>query len=155
MFADFQCPFCAWASDLLLNEVLPAGGRNGRLVLRHFPLRMHAWARRAAEATACAHEQSDQYFRSVHNYLFEHQREITPDNLRSKLEAQAATLSGFDVADLEACLDRTAVKIEQDVALDIELGVSTVFINGQMMTGIQPEQIRTYIREMTAERTRN
>lgn len=159
VFADFQCPYCAQASDVLMKDILPAEGGNTRLVFRHFPLAMHPWARPAAEAAACAHEQGDRYFWGFHNYLFEHQREITPDNLRLKLDAYGATLQGFDPADFKACLDqkRTAAKVEQDVALGTEVGVRgtpTVFINGQLVTGVQPEQIRTYIREMT-DRSKN
>jgi protein-disulfide isomerase len=159
VFSDFQCPYCAKASDLLMKNILPAEGGNTRLVFRHFPLAMHPWARPAAEAAACAHEQGDRYFWSFHNYLFEHQREITPNNLRPKLDAYGAALQGFDPADFTACLDqkRTAAKVEQDVALGTEFGVQgtpTLFINGQLVTGVHPEQIRTYIREMT-DRAKN
>lgn len=159
VFADFQCPYCAEASDVLMKNILPAEGGNTRLVFRHFPLAMHPWARPAAEAAACAHEQGDRYFWSFHNYIFEHQREITPDNLRPKLDAYGTALQGFDPADFTACLDqkRTAAKVEQDVALGTEAGVRgtpTLFINGQLMSGVQPEQIRTYIREMT-DRAKN
>jgi protein-disulfide isomerase len=159
VFADFQCPYCAEASDVLMKNILPAEGGNTRLVFRHFPLAMHPWARPAAEAAACAHEQGDRYFWSFHNYIFEHQREITPDNLRPKLDAYGTALQGFDPADFTACLDqkRTAAKVEQDVALGTEVGVRgtpTLFINGQLMSGVQPEQIRTYIREMT-DRAKN
>ena len=159
VFSDFQCPYCAQASDFLMKNILPAEGDKVRLMFRHFPLPMHPWARPAAEAAACAHEQGDRYFWSFHNYLFEHQREITPDNLRPTLDAYGTTLEGFAPADFKACLEqkRTAAKIEQDITLGTEVGVHatpTLFINGQMVTGVQPEQIRTYIREIT-ERSGN
>ena len=159
VFSDFQCPYCAKAGDLLMNDILSKESANVRLVFRHFPLPMHAWAKPAAEAAACAHEQGDRYFWSFHNYLFEHQREITPDNLRPTLDAYGATLEGFAPADFKACLDqkRTTAKIEQDITLGTEVGVHatpTLFINGQQVTGVQPEQIRTYIREMT-DRSKN
>lgn len=155
VFSDFQCPYCAKAGDLLMKDIVPSEGGNVRLVFRHFPLPMHPWARPAAEVAACAHEQGDRYFWSFHNYLFEHQHEITSDNLRPKLGAYGATLQGFAPADFKACLDqqRTAAKVDQDMALGTEVGVHatpTLFINGHLVTGAQPEQIRTYIREITA-----
>ena len=51
VFSDFQCPYCARFADLI-KEVLPDD--RVHLVFHHLPLPMHAWARRAAEAAACA-----------------------------------------------------------------------------------------------------
>ena len=51
----------------------------------------------------------------------------------------------------------TAAKVEQDVMLGREVGVGatpTLFVNGQLVSGMHPEQIRSYIREMT-ERSKN
>ncbi len=154
VFSDFQCPYCAKAGDFLMKDVLPTEGDRVRLVFRHFPLPMHPWARPAAEAAVCAHEQGDQYFWSFHNYLFEHQREITPDNLRAKLNAHGAGLQGFNPAGFTTCLDQKhgTAKVDRDIAVGMEVGVHatpTLFINGQMVTGVQPEQIRTYVREIT------
>lgn len=55
-FTDFQCPSCA-AMNPVLDEVLKSYGNKVRLVVRDFPLEMHANARKAAEAANAAHAQ--------------------------------------------------------------------------------------------------
>ena len=54
VFSDFQCPHCARMAGALIKDVLPAPGGRACIAFRHFPLPMHAWARPAAEAAACA-----------------------------------------------------------------------------------------------------
>lgn len=152
LFSDFQCPFCSQMAAGLRREILPAEGDKLRLIFRQFPLPMHPWARAAAEATACASVQNDKYFWTLHDYIFTHQREITIDNMASKLSEQAATMEGFDLAQFKTCIDKkeTAASIDRDVAFGNELKVSgtpTLFINGQRISGYRAEQIRTLIRE--------
>src|SRR6185503_20088851 len=55
-FTDFQCPSCA-AMSPVLDEVLKTYGNKVRLVVRDFPLAMHANARKAAEAANAANAQ--------------------------------------------------------------------------------------------------
>jgi protein-disulfide isomerase len=52
---------------MLNQEVLPAERKTTRLVFRHFPLGMHNWALAAAQTTACAQEQGDDYFWRLHD----------------------------------------------------------------------------------------
>ncbi|MBZ5728825.1 MAG: DsbA family protein [Acidobacteriia bacterium] len=82
VFSDFQCPYCARFADML-KDVLP--DERVRLVFRHLPLPMHPWARPAAEAAACAQEQGNGHFWSLHDFIFEHQKELAPENLQQKL----------------------------------------------------------------------
>jgi protein-disulfide isomerase len=96
---------------------------------------MHAWARPAAEAAACAQEQGDTYFWKIHDYLFARQRDLTAGNLRDKLVNYAGTLSNFDTARFTTCIDQrqTAKKVEQDVTFGAESGIRAtpaVFLNG-------------------------
>jgi hypothetical protein len=79
VFSDFECPYCARFAEVV-KQVVPSDSRV-RLVFRQFPLPMHPWARAAAEASACAQDQGSGYFWRFHNYLFEHQGELTPQNL--------------------------------------------------------------------------
>jgi protein-disulfide isomerase len=133
LFSDFQCPFCSQMATGLMKEILPTEGDKVRLIFRQFPLAMHSWARAAAEATACAGAQNDRYFWPLHDYIFAHQRELTIDNMTSKLAEQASQVDG-------------------DVAFGNEMKVSgtpTLFVNGMRVSGYRVEQIRTLIREQT------
>jgi len=152
LFSDFQCPFCSQMAAGLMREIIPADGDKIRLIFRNFPLPMHTWARAAAEATACARKQSDDYFWPLHDYIFAHQRELTIDNMASRVSQQASTVDGFDLLRFKSCVDQkeTASMVDQDLALGGEMkvnGTPTLFINGQRVAGYRAEEIRTLIRE--------
>jgi protein-disulfide isomerase len=154
LFSDFQCPFCSQMATGLMREIVPAEGDKIRLIFRQFPLPMHPWARAAAEATACARAQDDKYFWPLHDYIFAHQREITIENMTSRLSEQAAMVEGFDPARFKTCVENkeTASKVDEDVKFGNEMkvtGTPTLFINGQRVSGFRSEQIRTLIREQT------
>jgi protein-disulfide isomerase len=154
LFFDFECPFCAQMASGLMKDILPAQGDRVRVLFRNFPLEMHPWARPAAEAAACAAQQGNRYFWNLHDFLFDHQKEIKPDSLTTKVDEQAAKWSGFDVAKFDTCVAKrdTAAQIDRDLAFGREAGVSgtpTLFINGQRIVGFKPEQIRTLIRQMS------
>jgi protein-disulfide isomerase len=138
----------------LMKEIVPTEGDKIRLIFRNFPLPMHPWARAAAEATACAQSQGDKFFWPLHDYIFAHQREISVDNMTSKLSEQVAAIDGFDTARFQTCIDKkeTAARVDQDVAFGNEMkvtGTPTLFINGKRVAGYRAEQIRTMIREQT------
>jgi protein-disulfide isomerase len=132
---------------------LPAEGKTTRLVFRYFPLSNHNWALAAAQATACAQEQGDDYFWRLHDFLFENQKEFTPDNVVSRLTEEAKRFRRFDSARFTSCVTgkKTAAKIDLDIAFGTQNGVSgtpTLFINGQRVASVTaPEQLRTLIRE--------
>jgi protein-disulfide isomerase len=154
LFPDFQCPYCAQMAASLAKDILPSQGDKVRLEFRYFPLAMHQWARPGAEAAACAQEQSVKYFWAMHDYFFEHQRELNPGNLRQRLLEYAKGLADFDSARFEKCLDerRTAARVEEDIALGKEIGVNatpTLFVSGERVTGARTEQIRMLIEQMS------
>lgn len=157
VFSDFQCPYCARMAALLTYDVLPLERGNVRLVFRHFPLPNHAWARRAAEATACAQEQGDKFFWALHNYVFEKQREFTPENTVQKVLDHSNRLWGFDRAKFEACIagGKTAAKIERDLAFGKEHGIAgtpTLFVNGRRVDNASDAvQIRSLIRQLSVQ----
>jgi len=154
LFSDFQCPYCADAAHMLAADILPAESARVRLVFRHFPLDFHKWARRAAEATACAQQQGDDYFWSLHDFLFENQGDLTPANLDQKLAGRASSLAGFDQEAYRNCLANGAgrARVDQDVAFGRSIGVSgtpTLFVNTHRLKGAGSlVQIRTLIREL-------
>jgi protein-disulfide isomerase len=153
VFSDFQCPYCARMANTLINDVLPVERGKVRLIFRHFPLPMHAWARAAAEAAACAQEQGNEPFWKAHDYLFEHQRELTRDNVRQKLTGHLKGMAGFDPARFQSCLmnPAAAASIDQDIAVGRQIGIRgtpSLFVNGHQARATEPEQIRTLIRQL-------
>jgi protein-disulfide isomerase len=135
-FADFECSYCARASETL-TQVLAAYPTQVRVVFRHFPLSFHARAPKAAEAGACADEQGR--FWELHDALFESQAlEL------EELKEQAGRV-GLDRARFDACLDSGKMKgrVARDQDAGQQAGVSgtpAFFINGIALSGAQPEE---------------
>lgn len=153
IFSDFQCPYCARLANMLSKEILPAEKKTTRLVFRHFPLGGHNWALAAARATGCAQQQGNDYFWRLHDFIFEHQQEFTPDNLLQRLTEEARRFRRFDSGRFASCVagTKTAAQIDRDVAFGTQNGVNatpTLFINGQRVAAVTaPEQLRTLIRQ--------
>jgi protein-disulfide isomerase len=153
VFSDFQCPYCARLATVLKQDVLPAEGERVRVVFRHFPLPMHRWALAAAEAAACAQEQGNHHFWALHDFIFEHQRELSAEDLKERLMAHIKKQPRLDKAKFEACLleQRTVPSIEKDLAFGREIGVQgtpTIFVNAHRLGSVSSAgQIRSLIRQ--------
>jgi protein-disulfide isomerase len=153
IFSDFQCPYCARLAETV-KDVLPDEADRARLVFHYFPLGMHSWARPAAEAAACAQQQGDAYFWSLHDFLFDHQKEISRDSLLEKLAGHTESLQGFDRQKFDRCVvTRAAISVvDRDLAFGRENGIRatpTVFVNGKQTRIVAPEQLRTLIRQLS------
>lgn len=80
VFEDLQCPKCR--SDSPLEE--QAARAHKIPLLRHdFPLPMHNWSFNAAVLARYFDTRSKEVGDQFRDYIFEHQPEITPDNLQS------------------------------------------------------------------------
>jgi hypothetical protein len=88
VFGDFQCPYCARELKILMQEVRPKYEDKLRITFVEFPLPNHPWARTAAEAMTCLAEQSLDLFWKLHDFIYDHQTSIRPDNLQTKIEDQ-------------------------------------------------------------------
>jgi protein-disulfide isomerase len=136
-FADFQCPYCAKASETV-KKVAAEYADAVRVVFRHFPLPNHPNAPKAAEASACANEQGK--FWEYHDHLFANMRELD----ETSLKAHAVTL-GLEVKPFVDCLESGRMKelVERDRKTGENLGVNgtpAFFINGLPLSGAQPEE---------------
>src|SRR4030095_5245621 len=128
-FTDFQCPACA-AMHPVLDEVLKTYGSKVRLVVRDFPLTMHANARKAAEAANAAHAQG-KFFEYI-ALLFKRQKALAVPSLK-----KYATELGVDRATFDAALDggTFAAEVRHDISDGEVYGVNstpTIFVNGVM-----------------------
>lgn len=97
-------------------------------------------------------KQGGKFFWSLHDYVFEHQRELNIENLRLRLEGYASELPEFDVKAYASCVEQrgTSAQVERDSAFARGNGINgtpTLFVNGEKVTGFRLEQIRTLIRE--------
>src|SRR5271170_1177472 len=87
VFEDLQCPQCRREAPL----VVQAGKTYKIPVVRHdFPLPMHNWSYEAAIIAHYFDSRSRQLGLDFRDYIFEHQPEIFPTNLRQFAEKFAA-----------------------------------------------------------------
>jgi protein-disulfide isomerase len=87
VFEDLQCPDCRRAAPL----VEQAAKTYKIPVIRHdFPLPFHNWSFEAAVIARYFDTKSKQLSNDFRDYMFEHQPEVTPQNLRGFAEKFAA-----------------------------------------------------------------
>ena len=75
VFSDFECPYCKSVSEPLKSHVKKKG--KVALVYLPYPLQMHDNAESAARAALAAHAQGK--FWPMHDLLFEHVDELSPE----------------------------------------------------------------------------
>ena len=134
VFEDLQCPQCARAAPLLAQA---SQTYKIPLVQHDFPLPMHNWSLNAAILARYFDTHSKSTGDAFRLYVFEHQREILPDNLRGFAEKFAAA----NKVDLPFVVD-PAGKLNALIVADRDLGKSinidhtpTIYVVSDKKTG--------------------
>ena len=128
-FMDFECPACKIYHERVLPEIMRKYGKRVALVMLHFPLSGHRFARTASAASECAAEQGR--FPSFSDLLFAKQ-----DSIGLKGWTSYARESGVpDTLAFQRCTVARpgAARIDSGLVLarDLELNAtSTVIVNG-------------------------
>src|SRR5215831_5586382 len=85
-FSDFQCSYCKQEAQVLRQNLLSAYPNQVRLYFVDHPLeQLHPWAKDAAMAGRCIFKQNANAFWDYHDWIFEHQADITTENLKEKI----------------------------------------------------------------------
>lgn len=158
-FSDFQCPYCARATNTM-HELVKKHSDKVRLVYVQFPLEsIHPWARGASIASQCAANQSNDAFWTLHDKYFEDQRELSEDNLIAKSKEYLAG-SGIDMDKWNTCSTDTNSEgykaasklVDTSLELGMKHGVNSTpvfFVNGKNITGAKPlEEFEAAINEV-------
>lgn len=145
-FSDFQCPYCQRAAATV-DELLEKRD-DVRLVYLHFPLPNHPWARPAAIASACAANQDDDAFWTLHDAYFENQRQLSPTNViarsRDFLAGQTLDMEVWKTCaedETSAAHQEAAAFVDAATELGRQLGVTGTpgfFVNGHYLNGAKP-----------------
>ena len=127
-YGDYECPYCG-AAYPIIREVQARMGERLRFVFRNFPITTsHPHAEHAAEAAEAAAAQGK--FWQMHDHLYENQRHLRDDDLRSY--AKALDLD-VDVFNQEIAEHVHADRVHEDFMSGVRSGVNgtpTFFING-------------------------
>jgi protein-disulfide isomerase len=143
LFSDLECPYCRELAKTLRENVPSKYPRDVRVRFEDFPLqKIHPWARAAAEVGRCLGDQNQNSFWFWHDWVFEHQKDVTEANLRENA-IRIATSEHLDVDKASNCIDNhgTAAEIGQSITAGQELQIQqtpTFFINGRLVNGAVP-----------------
>ena len=119
VFSDFQCPYCKEEAKMLRQNLIPAYPTQVRLYFKTFPLEtLHPWAKAAAIASRCVFQQKPDAFWEYHDWIFAHQADITPENLKDKVLEWAKDNKDLDALQLGACIDSKATEAEVDKEIE-------------------------------------
>jgi len=143
-FADYECSYCQQIHPVLQRIEKDFKGKIA-FAYKDYPLPMHPYAPKAAEAAHCAGAQGKYW--EYHDILFE-KKQLAPDALK----AYARDLK-LDASKFNACLDsgqtNTIVSAHTAEAQSLVLqGTPTVLVNGRLLTGdLSYEKLRAVILE--------
>ena len=149
-YSDFQCPYCAKEAKVIRDQLKAAYPENMRVYFRDYPLPNHNWAKDGAVAGRCIYIQEPDAFWDYHDWIFENQSSITPENLGDKV-AEFASGKGIDTLKLGQCLSSKATlkQVEASMKEGREVGVTstpTLIINGRKLAGAtQIDQLKAII----------
>jgi protein-disulfide isomerase len=139
-FSDFECPYCRGQAKMLRENLLAAYPKEVRLYYLDFPLEsLHPWAKSAAMMGRCIFHQNASTFWDYHDWIFDSQEQITPENLKDKV-LEFARGKGIDGDQLSKCIDSRATEEEvnktkaEGKALEVN-STPTLFVNGRRMVG--------------------
>ncbi len=132
-YSDFQCPYCAQFHESMSAVMKQA---DVRWVFRHFPLPMHPFAQKAAEASECAGEQGK--FWEYSDALF-----ALKGNLTDATFGKLAQDLKLDINSFSICVSGgkyaavVAAQRESGVKKKIR-GTPTFWLNGKRFEGGVP-----------------
>jgi protein-disulfide isomerase len=145
-FGDFECPNCKEEAKTLRENVPSQFPTQVHVYFKDFPLeQIHPWAKPAAIAGRCIYKESPAAFWKFHDWIYDHQTEILPDNLKTQVMDFAKTEPEIDALQLGHCIDTKATEGEVDAslaegrALHVD-ATPTLFVNGRRLVGNYPWQ---------------
>ncbi len=142
-FSDFQCHFCKEEAKVFRENLLKEFPTQVRFYFMDYPLEaVHPWAKAGSIAGRCVYRQNAEAFWDFHDWIFEHQEEISPETLKDKVLDWAKSRN-LDPQPLAACIDTVATEkeVEASVTMGRALEVNstpTTFVNGRPMVGATP-----------------
>ena len=148
-FADFECPFCAHAFSVIETLVNTTYKGKVKVIFKAYPLNVHPWAMKAAEAAECARLQNPAAFWDFARYFYTNQGSINAKNIEDNVD-KLARAQKLDAPSLKACMDsaQTAARIKQDQTDGNTIHVSstpTFFVNGIPVVGLPDGKIMDFV----------
>ena len=144
-----KCPFCAHAFSVLETMANTTYKGKMKVIFKNYPLNVHPWAIKAAEAAECARLQNPDAFWQFARYFYTNQGAITPQNVQEHIDKLARS-QRLDQPSLKACMDspQTTDRIKQDQMDGATVKVNstpTFFINGIPVVGLPDNKVVDFV----------
>src|SRR5271155_603432 len=148
-FADFECPFCAHAFSVIEALVNSTYKGKVKVIFKAYPLNVHPWALKAAEAAECARLQNPATFWDFARYFYTNQGSINAKNIQDNVD-KLAKAQKLDAPSLKACMDnpQTEARVKQDQLDGNTIHVSstpTFFVNGIPVVGLPDGKVLDFV----------
>jgi protein-disulfide isomerase len=148
-FADFECPFCAHAFSVIETLVNTTYKGKVKVIFKAYPLNVHPWAMKAAEAAECARLQNPAAFWDFARYFYTNQGTINAKNLPEQVD-KLAKAQKLDEPSLKACMDspQTEARVKQDQLDGNSIHVAstpTFFVNGIPVVGLPDGKVLDFV----------
>ena len=148
-FADFECPYCAHAFSAIETLVNTTYKGKLKVIFKAYPLNVHPWAMKAAEAAECARMQNPTAFWDFARYFYTNQGTINAKNIQDNVD-KVAKAQKLDEPSLKACMDspQTEARVKQDQLDGNTIHVSstpTFFVNGIPVVGLPENKVLNYV----------
>ncbi|MDX2273845.1 MAG: DsbA family protein [Hyphomonadaceae bacterium] len=147
-FFDYRCPYCAAAIPWVMDTIRTR--RDVRFVFKEMPLAMHGQpALEATQASVAAMPQGR--YLQFHQALMSYRGDLTSEAIN-----QLARDSGIDVARMRRAMesDEIVQLVQDNMELASDLGATgtpAFIINGELVSGFNPEALNARIREAARE----
>ncbi len=117
-FGDFECPNCKEEAKTLRENVPSQFPTQVRVFFKDFPLEaIHPWAKAASIAGRCIFHQSPATFWKFHDWIYEHQTDVSSENLKTQVLDFAKSAPDVDGLQLGRCIDTKATEGEIDASI--------------------------------------
>lgn len=141
-FADYKCPHCREASNIL-KEVKEKYKDKIKVVFLDFPLRMGGLSTTIAYGGVCAEKQGK--FWEYHYMAFDQQASLKADS-----PVKIAETLGLNVDTFKTCLTASSTKdkVEKSRAEGERIGVQgtpAIYVNGQKLSGYDEKDLKELI----------
>src|SRR5262249_29687707 len=113
-FSDFECPNCKEEAQAIRNNLEKTFPNQVRFYFKNYPLvEIHPWAKSAATAGRCIYRQDQAAFWKFHDWIYDQQSEVTPENFKTKM-TDWAQANKLDSMQLGSCLETKAGEADID-----------------------------------------
>jgi len=126
-FLDYQCPYCARVYPTL-TQLLGKYPKDVRLIIKHYPLPMHRFAAKAAQAALAAEKQNK--YEKLTEVLFANFNKLNDQTIRQYAQEAGLDMKKFDKDIADASINEI-ITADKKLAQKLKVrAVPTIFING-------------------------